>query len=74
MDKETETTINRFGGDLLADKKMVVDLADYLIKENVKLREALEKIALSVCEIKTDSAGAWSYCITIAKTALKEGE
>jgi len=37
MDKETETTINR----LLADKKMAVDLADYLIKENVKLREAL---------------------------------
>ena len=37
MDKETETTINR----LLADKKVAVDLADYLIKENVKLREAL---------------------------------
>jgi len=37
MDKETETTINR----LLADKKMAVDLADYLIKENVKLRKAL---------------------------------
>jgi len=37
MDKETETTINR----LLADKKIAVDLADYLIKENVKLREAL---------------------------------
>jgi len=37
MDKETETTINR----LLADKKVAVDLADYLIKENVKLREGL---------------------------------
>ena len=37
MDKETETTINR----LLADKKIAVDLADYLIKENVKLRKAL---------------------------------
>jgi len=37
MDKETETTINR----LVADKKMAVDLADYLINENVKLRKAL---------------------------------
>jgi len=48
-----------------------------VVKQNAeieRLREALEKIALSVCEIKTDSAGAWSYCITIAKTALKEGE
>jgi hypothetical protein len=41
MDKEIETTINR----LLADKKMAVDLADYLIKENVKLREALRPFA-----------------------------
>ena len=37
MDKETETTINR----LVADKKMAVDLANYLINENVKLRKAL---------------------------------
>ena len=37
MDKETETTINR----LVADKKMAVDLVDYLINENVKLRKAL---------------------------------
>jgi hypothetical protein len=37
MDKETETVINQ----LSADKKMAIDLVDYLIKENVKLRETL---------------------------------
>jgi len=67
MDKETETTINR----LLADKKMAVDLADYLIKENVKLREALRYI-LTHCE--SDSPPNAKALILFVNNALKEGE
>jgi len=67
MDKETETTINR----LLADKKMAVDLADYLIKENVKLREALQQIADFY--LYGDYSNAYEIP-KIAQAALKQGE
>ena len=67
MDKETETTINR----LVADKKMAVDLADYLIKKNVKLREALRYI-LTHCE--SDSPPNAKALILFVNNALKEGE
>ena len=54
MDKETETTINR----LLADKKMAVDLADYLIKENVKLRKGIRKwVKFSEADNRNDDGG-----------------
>jgi hypothetical protein len=77
MDKETETTINR----LLADKKMAVDLADYLIKENVKLREALREINkrnpfhnASPPMDKQYYAQMIVEMVGIATAALKEGE
>jgi len=76
MDKEIETTINR----LLADKKMAVDLADYLIKENVKLREALKK-TVEVCDVVLNKEFNWAVKMTLmkenvalARAALKEHE
>jgi hypothetical protein len=66
MDKEIETTINR----LLADKKMAVDLADYLIKENVKLREALRDLLEAVDGLFPTDGPVKAK----ARAALKEGE
>jgi hypothetical protein len=41
MDQETETTINR----LMLEKKMMIELVDYFVKENNRLKQVLQQIA-----------------------------
>ncbi len=46
------------------------ELHMYAADEIERLREALQKIADSQVEI--NAAGAWSYCVFVAQTALQQ--
>ena len=60
MDQETETTINR----LMLEKKMMIELVDYFVKENNRLKQVLQQIA--------DEASGHGQALAYA--ALKEKE
>jgi hypothetical protein len=60
MDQETETTINR----LMLEKKMMIELVDYFVKENNRLKQVLQQIA--------DEASGHGQAL--AYVALKEKE